>query len=33
VSNQVVPATAELGLDVPELEVLIADKTEFISVL
>jgi len=33
VSNQIVPATAELGLDVPELDELIADRTLFISVL
>tara|TARA_R110000822_G_scaffold106204_2_gene234221 strand:- start:741 stop:872 length:132 start_codon:yes stop_codon:yes gene_type:complete len=31
VSNQIVPATAELGLDVPELDELIALRTELIS--
>ena len=33
VSSQTVPCTAELGLDVPELEELIADRTLLISVL
>ncbi len=32
-SNQIVPVVAELGLDVPELDELIADRTLFISVL
>jgi len=33
VSSQIVPATAELGVEVPELDELTADKTLFISVL
>jgi len=33
VSSQIVPATAELGLDVPELDELIAPRTLFRSVL
>jgi hypothetical protein len=33
VSNQIVPSTAPDGLEVPELDVLIADNTLFKSVL
>jgi hypothetical protein len=31
VSNQIVPVVAELGLDEPELDELIADKTLLMS--
>ena len=31
VSNHIVPATAELGLELPELDEFIADKTSLMS--